>query len=310
MHSGNEKTSKFASTFLKLVRLYTYNTPIRKGSSRLMLLALKLIGEPPRDLTATTPDGRTFAVDLTTGMQERVFFFGEYEPFVSKLVELLVVEGDTCIDAGANFGWFTTLMANLAGPSGSVHAFEPVPATFEELQQSVELLKDPSSVELNKLALSDAESETSITVFDGQPTGHASLAANGVSGTAVSCKTIRLDLYLEQRSIDSVQFLKADVEGAELGLLKGAEKLFKQAVPPAIIMEMARGTSSSFGYAPNDLIEFIKSKSDFKFYKIDEVNRRLILLEEFAPSDPGANVLCIPASAPERIRAVVTRYLS
>lgn len=74
-------------------------------------------------------------------------------------------------------------------------------------------------------------------------------------------------------------------------------------------MEMARGTASTFGYVPNDLIEFIKSKSDFKFYKIDEVKCGLIPLKEFAASDPGANILCIPASAPERVQAVVTKYL-
>lgn len=310
MHSGIGRTKKLTSGFLKLVRLYTYNTPIRKGSSRLMQLALRLVGEPPEGLTAQARDGRIFAVDLTTGMQETVFFFGEYEPFITELVELLVVNGDVCIDAGANFGWYTTLMADLAGPSGSVHAFEPVPASFRELQWNTQLLDSRLAVEVNRLALSDTESETVVMVFDGQPSGHASLVSNGVSGTPVQCWTIRLDLYLEQRSIESVNFLKVDVEGAELSVLKGATKLFEQAIPPVIVMEMALGTSLPFGYVPNDLIEFIRSKADFDFYKIDVVNRRLILIPGFESSDIGANVLCIPANAPNRVRSLVDRYVN
>ena len=86
-----------------------------------------------------------------------------------------------------------------------------------------------------------------------------------------------------------------DVEGAELRLLKGATAVLAQPVPPVIIMEMAMGTSSVFGYVPNDLIEFIRSKADFNFYKIDEINGKLIEITGFAPDDIGANVICVPA---------------
>ena len=103
--------------------------------------------------------------------------------------------------------------------------------------------------------------------------------------------------------------MKVDVEGAELSLLKGATAVLTQPVPPVIIMEMALGTSSVFGYVPNDLIEFIRSKADFKFYKIDEVNRRLIPIMNFAPGDVGSNVVCVPSNAPDRVRSVVDRYL-
>ncbi|MEQ1762646.1 MAG: FkbM family methyltransferase [Pyrinomonadaceae bacterium] len=309
MNSGIGLTTKLASGFLKVVRIYTYNTPIRKGSSRLMQLALKIVRHPPEDLVARTRDGRGFAVDLTTGMQGTVFFFGEYEPFITELVELLIMQGDVCIDAGANFGWYTTLMANITGPLGSVHAFEPFPDSFEALQRNTNLLKDRASVELNRLALSDSESVASITLFPGLPTGHASLIANGLSGKSVPCETARLDLYLEQRSIDKIGFLKVDVEGAELSLLKGATKIFSQSVPPIIVMEMALATSSPFGYVPNDLIEFIRSQADFNFYKIDEINRRLIRISGFARDDIGANVLCVPANAEEHSRHVVSKYL-
>ena len=298
-----------ASALLKLLRVYTYNTPVRKGSSRLMLLALKLAPKTIDDLVARTPDGRWFAVDLSTGMHGTVFFFGEYEPFITKLVEDLIGEGDVCIDAGANFGWYTTLTAKLVGRSGSVHAFEPVPSTFRELQANTAMLAFPERVELNQLALSDAESEAVITLYDGLPTGHASLAPAVDFGASQPCITVRLDTYVAEKGIENVNLLKADVEGAELSLLKGAETLFRQQVPPIIVMEMALATSRPFGYIPNDLIEFIRSRADYAFYKIDEVKWRLIPIQGFDRSDIGANVLCVSTNAEERILSIVREYI-
>lgn len=302
-------TNSIALGFLKLVRLYTYNTPVRKGSSRLAQLALRFVHGKPNNLFANAVDGRKFSIDLTTGMQERVFFFGEYEPFISDVVSRLIREGDTCVDAGANFGWYTTLMAERVGNDGAVHSFEPIPATFAELRTNTGLLGEPTCVQINQLALSDADAEAAICFFEGQPTGHASLVSDGSVSTSIKCTTIRLDSYLAENSVVKVDVLKADVEGAELDLLKGASSIFKQEVPPVIVMEMAKGTSSRFGYLPNDLIAFIGSRASYDFYAIDETGRSLSKINGFEPDDIGANVICIPSNADEKIKAVVESYL-
>lgn len=293
------------AAFLKLVRLYTYNFPIRKGKSRLLLLALSLFREFPKGLVSRVRDGRKFSIDLATGMQETVFFFGEYEPYITHLVEKLVSEGDVCIDAGANFGWYTTLMAHRVGLNGSVHAFEPVPKTFSELVVNTELLPDRSSVVLNQLALSEKESVAEVNLSDDQPSGHASLAKKFLGGSSFQCTTITLDAYLSSRRIDTVHFIKVDVEGGELGLLQGGKKLFEQDVPPIIVMEMALEQSRHFGYIPNDLIRFISEGADYSFFKIEELQHRLVPIDGFADSDIGANILCIPARADRRIHSIV-----
>ncbi len=57
---------------------------------------------------------------------------------------------------------------------------------------------------------------------------------------------------------------------------------------------MALGTTKGFGYLPNDLIEYIRSKADYDFFSIDERSRTLRKIEGFQPDDIGANVLCVP----------------
>ena len=57
--------------------------------------------------------------------------------------------------------------------------------------------------------------------------------------------------------------------------LRGATKLFNQKIPPFFTIEMALGTTQKFGYLPNDLIEFIGSRAEYLFYKLDDKNGSL-----------------------------------
>ncbi len=66
---------------------------------------------------------------------------------------------------------------------------------------------------------------------------------------------------------------------------------------------MALGTTQGFGYLPNDLIEFIRSRADYLFYKLDDTNGSLTEIDGFVPEDIGANVLCVPSNCePSRLK--------
>lgn len=295
--------------FLQLVRFYTFHTPIRKGKYRLYQTALKLCKTPHRSLSATLKDGRRFSINLTTGMQESVYFVGELERVLTEIALKLMAEGDTCIDVGANFGWYTSLMALKGGQPGFVHAFEPTPQSFAELKRNYELMGSPANVFINQVALADHAGSVQIHFFEGLGTGHASLAAKeNATASTVDCLMITLDSYLEEKNISRVNFVKVDIEGAELLFLKGATKLFAQVVPPVILMEMATGQSENFGYHPNDLIEFIRSSADYEFFAIDEYEGTARSIERFEEGDIGANVFCIPRSLDDK-RAVLREYL-
>src|SRR5437588_2675306 len=61
----------------------------------------------------------------------------EYEPEVSWIYPYLLRTGDAFVDGGAHIGYLTLLASSCVGPSGSVHAFEPVPATHGALARNV-----------------------------------------------------------------------------------------------------------------------------------------------------------------------------
>lgn len=304
------KRETIERALLKAVRTYTYNTPIPRGKHRAYLLALKLCKNLPEQLTAETKDGRKFAVHLKTGMQTTVYFLGEYEKALTEIVKSLLREGDTCLDVGANFGWYSTLFHKYCGASGQVHAFEPTPPTFAELEQNYELMGRPANVFINNLALGEKPDELTIKLFEGLPTGHASFSAQGrTDAVSYKCKIVTLDSYLEENRVGDVNFVKVDIEGSELMFLKGATKLFEQKIPPVWLMEMALQQTKNFGYKPNDLINFLRERADYDFYRVDEIKTKLIKFENFAENDIGANVICFPRGFYEDRFASLKNYL-
>jgi len=283
---------------LKTTRLYTYNTPIARGRHRAYLAALKLCKTLPDRMTAETKDGRKFSVHLKTGMQTTVYFLGEYEKVLTEIVTAVLREGDVCLDVGANFGWYSTIFHKYCGPSGEVHAFEPMPPTFRELEENYALMGTPANVSINNLGLGEKADELTINLFEGLSTGHASMSDQHRSDAiSFKCDVVTLDSYLEARNVGDVNFVKVDIEGAEMMFLKGAEKLFAQKTPPIWLMEMALQQTSNFGYKPNDLIEFMRERAEYDFYKVDELNSKLLEIGGFDDDDIGANVICFPREA-------------
>ncbi len=282
--------------FLRGLRFITFNSPIDRGRYRLFIEGKKIVRSLPDGLNAASRDGRQFSVDLSTGMQDTLYFIGEYERAITNVVERMIKERGckTFLDVGANFGWYTTLFAKYTGNDGFVHSFEPVPSIFDNLSRNYELLDSPGNVHINNFALGESEGELTINLFEGLSTGHASLSDQGRDDAIpFKCRMTTLDSYLDQNNVGNIDLVKVDIEGAELSFLKGASKLFAQERPPIILMEMALQQTKNFGYLPDDLVQFLKAKAPYRFYIINEVNEELTEKTGFAHNDIGANVLCI-----------------
>ncbi|MGB7070316.1 MAG: FkbM family methyltransferase [Pyrinomonadaceae bacterium] len=289
--------AELEDAFFRMVRAYTFNTPISKGKYRAFMAAMDLCRTRPQPAPVPTKDGRRIWADFSTGMHTTVYFLGEYEKVITDIVRPFLREGRIYLDVGANFGWYTTLFRNYCGPNGEVHAFEPTPPSFLQLQKNFELMGSPENVHINNIALGEAAGELTINLFEGLSSGHASLSDQGRHDVvSYRCRIGALDDYLLEHEVGQVDFVKVDIEGAEMMFLKGAEQLFKQAEPPTMLMEMASQQTANFGYTPNDLIDFLRKRADYRFFKIDETSRELIKIDRFLPDDIGANVLCVSPS--------------
>ncbi|MEO5670840.1 MAG: FkbM family methyltransferase [Ramlibacter sp.] len=93
-----------------------------------------------------------------------VFFRGVFEPVLSEVIDRTVCEGDVCVDAGANAGYFTLLFARKVGAAGRVVAIEPVPGNVKRIERNVAHNGFESRVRIAAAACSDVPGQATFHV--------------------------------------------------------------------------------------------------------------------------------------------------
>jgi FkbM family methyltransferase len=144
----------------------------------------------------------------------------------------LDLRGKTVFDVGGNHGIYAYWLAKAVGLRGRVHFFEPQPELCAEVEDILSWL-GLQQVLVNRLALSDSRSRMSLSrnyVGDGS----ASLAARNESAAGSSsmiCETTTLDAYCADKRVDTIAFMKVDVEGHELSVINGALEMLQRTRP-------------------------------------------------------------------------------
>jgi FkbM family methyltransferase len=135
-------------------------------------------------------------------------------------------EGDIAIDVGANVGSYSVLMAALCGASGCVIAFEPDPKALNGLIENLRLnpcIKFPTIV---PAACSDKRGESLFFCYPAS--ARSTLVERDLpvgKPVAIEVQLVTLDSYLEAHGIPEPRWVKIDTEGAEVAVLRGAQRL-------------------------------------------------------------------------------------
>ena len=132
------------------------------------------------------------------------------------------------LDVGANAGYFTLLSASIA-TQGTVFAFEPNGFSADLMRKQI-IRNNLTNVVIAEVALDDHEGECEFFVFE-NPFGGVNSFFRGHTkerSIPVKVQTTTLDEFAERHSLSRIDFLKVDVEGAELRVLRGGEATLKK----------------------------------------------------------------------------------
>jgi FkbM family methyltransferase len=155
-------------------------------------------------------------------MLERVL--GRYEQSKHHALRHFIRPGMTFVDVGCNKGDFCLTASRLVGSSGRVLAFEPHPENCEWIRKSI-AKNGYRNIELYELALSDSNGSAQLHL--GEQSGHHTLLAGQLRQEQglIAVQTRILDDLLEETQFRGpIDAIKIDVEGADMHVLRGAQK--------------------------------------------------------------------------------------
>ncbi len=196
----------------------------------------------------------------------------EYDRLTQKIMKLTIKPTSNCVDVGCHKGEILDEIIKLS-PNGKHFAFEPIPKLFEVLEQ-----KYASKVSVYPNALAETEGNTTFQFVKNAP------AYSGIKKRKYAIDNPDIEeINVELKKLDDIipsdvkiDFIKIDVEGAELGVLKGAKNILIKS-KPVVIFEFGLGASDFYNTKPIDIYNLL----------VDEIGLQIFTLKGWLANDPG-----------------------
>lgn len=178
-----------------------------------------------------------------------------YDRLTAAIIKKYIRPGDNCIDVGTHKGEILDLLLKQS-PSGQHFGFEPIPVLFRALQKKYASVPN---CRLFQLAIADRSATASFNHVITNP-AYSGLEKRrydrkNEKDETIAVQTERLDALIPETL--PVRFIKIDVEGGELGVLRGAQQLIAR-TQPLIIFESGLGASEFYGTQPAAVFNFFE----------------------------------------------------
>ncbi len=205
--------------------------------------------------------GRTFDRTLYLWMHRRGLMGSAERAVLGRLVK----PGMTVVDVGANLGLYSLLLSGLVGPGGRVIAFEPDPDLFSLLRANCE--RNGAKVEARQVALGAAADRMILQ--------RLTLNSGDNHLGATSRTAFRRPLEVEVATLDALMpglrpdFVKVDVQGWELKVLRGMEATLRASENAQVYLEFWPAGLRRAGDSPAELFAFVRGLG-FRFYSCSD----------------------------------------
>jgi len=214
-----------------------YRSPDHAGKLRILNILENILGN--KRIVVKTIGGVNIACDKTDLIQRHLFYDGDFEPELTRLLEKEINSDDVFYDIGANVGYFSCVAKNLGAKS--VVAFEPDPLTCDIIKLNFKINDIPDEdYHLFEVALSNNNGVTSFSRMDVSNTGISGLGVREGVVDVLDVEIATLDELVSHNELAPPTILKIDVEGEETRVLNGAIKTLSSInMPRLIVVEAA-----------------------------------------------------------------------
>lgn len=212
-------------------------------------------------------------------------------------LDQLAAPGMTMLDIGAHVGYYSRRYAKALGNNGRIFAFEPHPRTFATLQHNVKRLPQVTAVQLalaeqegtaelhDYLMMSASgslhydESMVALQKSQTHDTDIAPRIGQTFAAQTFTVRTMPVDDFLAQQGIEQVDLVKMDIEGAEIGALRGMKRTIANSPTLVLVMEYNPQALKAFGHDPITALNEVRSFG-FQTMEAIELDGRLTNLTD------------------------------
>ncbi|MEM7057203.1 MAG: FkbM family methyltransferase [Pseudomonadota bacterium] len=234
--------------------------------------------------------GRFLANPADKYIGQSVIRYGEFSEIEWDLLNQIIKPGAIVVEAGANMGSFTVPIAKKAGLKGMVYAFEPQIAIFHQLCANL-ALNDLLNVQAFNAGCGDQPGWLPIKRLNpAQPNNYGGFSLEALKNENSELK-VRIEALDDVLDVPRLNLIKADVEGMELQVLRGAAGLIADH-RPYLYLEANEAEASA------DLYNYLKGLSYDMYWHLPRMfnpkNHRGDA-EDLFPGIVSMNIMCIPS---------------
>lgn len=165
---------------------------------------------------------RLYLDPFLPGISGRLLRAGAREEAFMSLLRREVTEGMTVLDIGANVGYTTMTLASIVGPAGHVFAVEPDPRNLKLLRGSIRLNRWDERVSVHPCAVSDRDATAAFRIARRSNLNSLDMTHHTRDANTIEIPVVSLDSFFRDRPPPN--FIKMDIEGHEVNVLRGFEE--------------------------------------------------------------------------------------
>ncbi|TAL62901.1 MAG: FkbM family methyltransferase [Bacteroidetes bacterium] len=217
-----------------------------------------------------------------------IYYLGFYEAGTLDVLKQCLSPNDVFLDVGASVGLMSLYAAKMMGSLGKVFAFEPTRKSYDVFSESISHNRF-SNISAFKMGLGNETRSIPIYTDRGCP----SMVELNSSDPREMVEIDRLDSVLAKEGVSKVRMMKIDVEGFELEVLRGAEKLLTGKDAPIICIEYMKALIKP---GEEDAVGYLEKINKYRFYQLRKSKNtisKLFEVEKGGKFRNDDNIFCL-----------------
>jgi FkbM family methyltransferase len=263
------ENSRARNALVPFLRAYIRYFPLRLGKPFVWTRIVEpYLAWQPHPFRARTSFGFHLEGDSQDLIQQWVYYFGVWEPSLTTFVRRRLRLGDTCVDVGANIGYYALLASKQVGPSGRVVAIEASPAIYRSLERNVGS-NPAANVRMVNAAAYGRRAVVRLYRGNAHNCGETTMLVQDAGTFECDVDAFPLQDLLTPTELQSARLIKIDTEGAEHAILSGFESFDRLRSDAEFVVEVHPSYLERRGESLDAVLRVMET-AGFAAYVLDE----------------------------------------